>query len=661
MSNAEPVQPPVGIDLGTTFSVVAHLDPTGRPISVSNSQGDLLTPSAILFDSGEIIVGKEACKSSVLEPKGYAECVKRDMGGRAFRHEINGWNVPPEVLSALILERLKLDAERRLGPIQEVVITVPAFFDESRRIATQEAGKLAGLKVLDIINEPTAAAITFGYWRQQLVGTSPESVPRRVLVFDLGGGTFDVTILEIDGTRFRTLATDGDVRLGGKDFDERLVNYLAEQFVQKHGIDPRADARDSAQLWIESQEVKHSLSERGRATAVCSHGGIRMRSEVTRETFDQLVRDLVERTAITTNLLVQEAGLTWADIDRVLMVGGSTRVPLVLETIRRVSGKEPDLSLAADEAVAHGAALYAGMIRAQETPGALAQFGFTNVNSHSLGIVGFEPSTRRRVNVKVIPRNTALPHRVIRRFCTAKANQRNVHVQVVEGESGNPDECISLGSCVISGLPPDLPKGWPIEVEYAYASNGLISVKARIPEHRVSAQVEIRRDSGREQVDLATWKRRLTDHKCHDAVANSIANGPAGVELPPLLPNDPASYQRRLDALYTQIGAAALEEAPSQPLLAAYQAAQQASITASESHAELTKIESAAQTGTGVRETIQSQSAMARARILRDEKRRAFDFACLVLGRECVACNRFPRGADAWGLEALRLRKSLAE
>ena len=225
-------QPPVGIDLGTTYSLVAFLDAAGRPTTVPNSWGDLLTPTPVFCDEDAIVVGKEAVKNAALAPDRYAECFKRDMGGRIFRHKIRDLSVPPEVLSAFVLERLKKDAEQRLGPIGKAVITVPAFFDETRRKATQDAGQLAGLEVLDIINEPTAAAVAYGYncgfCSAAMRRTQTNPIP--ILVYDLGGGTFDVTILKIEGRQFPALATDGDVLLGGKDFDQRLVDHIAERF-----------------------------------------------------------------------------------------------------------------------------------------------------------------------------------------------------------------------------------------------------------------------------------------------------------------------------------------------------------------------------------------------------------------------------------------------
>jgi molecular chaperone DnaK len=502
--------PPIGIDLGTTYSVVAYVDATGRPATVLNGTGDLLTPSALFFDDDGVVVGKEAVKNCVFAPECYVECFKRDMGSMFARRKIRGVEVPPEVLSAFVLDRLKQDAERRLGPISRAVVTVPAFFDETRRKATQDAGRLVNLEVLDIINEPTAAAVAYGHMHGRFGdGAVVDSKPIRILVYDLGGGTFDVTILELAGTQFRTLATDGDVTLGGKDFDERLVNYLAEQFQSAQGVDPRSDPQDAAQLWIDAQEAKHTLTERSKATVVCIHAGIRMRIEVTREKFEDLTRDLVERTETTTALVIKQAGLTWPQIDRILLVGGSGRMPMIGQMLRKVTGKEIDCSLSPDEVVAHGAAIYAAMLTGDGFASIQGKCKLVNVNSHSLGVVGTHVRTGQKINAVLIPKNTPLPCRAARTFRTARPDQRDVRVVVVEGESQRPEACIALGECVVRDLPPGLPKDTPVEVEYAYTADGRISVFARVPSIRYSRQVEIQRNAGRDLSDLDTWRERL--------------------------------------------------------------------------------------------------------------------------------------------------------
>jgi len=488
--------------------VIAYVDDAGRPITISNDTGELLTPSAVSIDEGEIIVGKEAIKQAVFEPEVFADCFKRDMGRSRFRRPIANRQIPPEVLSAFVLRRLKRDAELRVGPIENVVITVPAFFDETRRRATQEAGRIAGLNVVDIINEPTAAAIAFGY--------QTSTKKERILVYDLGGGTFDVTVLEIDGGTFRTLATDGDVQLGGKDFDERLVNHVADRFKAAHGRDPRQDPHDAAQLWQTVQDAKHTLSTRSSVAIPCFHNGVKMRVEVSRTEFENLTADLLDRTATTTQLVLRQAKCTWDQIDRVLLVGGSTRMPMVGQTLEQLSGKAPDRSMSPDEAVAHGAALYAARLTPEDVS-LSSEFELINVNSHSLGIIGIDQREKRYRNITIIPKNTPLPCKVVRKFATARENQSSVRVVVVEGESERPEHCIELGICVVRNLPPGLPKGTRIEVEYSYAPNGRISVRARVPQARQSAAVDLQYDAAL-NLNLSDWQSRICGDEPADVV-----------------------------------------------------------------------------------------------------------------------------------------------
>jgi len=623
-------QPPVGIDLGTTYSVVAHVDDTGRPITVLNGSGDMLTPSAVLFEKDEIVVGREAARASVMLPDSYAECFKRDMGGIVYHRKVGNVDVPPEVLSAFVLERLKHDTELRLGPIRKVVITVPAFFDETRRKATQEAGRMAGLEVLDIINEPTAAAVAYGHQHGFFESASPASAsrPLRVLVYDLGGGTFDVTILEIDGGRFRAVGTDGDVELGGTDFDGRLVEFIAEQFAAEHGADPRSDPQDAAQLWLDVQEAKHALSERQRAMVMVFHAGVRTRVEITRDQFEGLTRDLLERTETTTSLVVKDAGLDWSQIDRVLLVGGSSRMPMVCDMLRRVTGKEPDRSASPDEVVAHGAALYAAMLMNRGGESGLATCKLENVNSHSLGVIGLDQKTQRRQNVVLIPKNTSIPCRVTRSFQTAKPNQRTVVVPVVEGESHRPDECIALGYCVVRDLPDGLPKGTKVRVEYSYGANGRISVSARVPSVRKSAHVDIERHRGRDLEDLDTWRARL---RGPDSPASTqfSAGGPVDV-------NDPTSVLRRLDALYIKVGKAAVNEELPPSLSAGQEDARNAAAALQKAEVVLREAETAKQSASGTAEAVRYGSEFACAKTAYDQTLTESDFAHLVLGRECA-------------------------
>ncbi len=501
----------VGIDLGTTFSAVAYLDALGRPTTVPNSAGNLITPSVVLFGTDGIVVGEEAVQAAALEPEQVAVCVKRDMGAKHYRKPVGGEHLPPEVVSSYILRKLKADAERRLGPIRHAVITVPAYFDEPRRQATVSAGKLAGLSVLDILNEPTAAAIAFGYQEGFLARGGPAGgKPTRLLVYDLGGGTFDVTVMEVGGDNFRAVATDGDVQLGGRDWDEKLVNLAAERFIAEHREDPRTNPESLYDLYRASEQAKRTLSERDRATLVVTHVGTRFKTTVTREEFEEATRPLLERTRATTEIVLLQSGLSWDDIDRVLLVGGSTRMPTVARMLRELTGKEPDRSISPDEAVAHGAALYADLTMQKRGLGnGHTQFSVVNINSHSLGVVGREPATGRRVNAILIRKNSPLPAKARKRFKTARDGQRSLVVRVVEGESEEPEACTPVGQFKVRDLPPGLPAGWPVEVSYRYEENGCLRVSARVVGHQVEATTEFVRDNSLSDDDLLLWGQRL--------------------------------------------------------------------------------------------------------------------------------------------------------
>jgi molecular chaperone DnaK len=646
----------IGIDLGTTYSLLSYLDAAGRPISLPSSSGDLLTPSAVIVDEDDIVVGREAVKASAYNPDCYAECFKRDMGRVAVQHPVHGHHVPPEVLSAFVLERLKRDAEKRLGPVSQAVITVPAYFDEMRRKATQDAGKLAGWEVLDIINEPTAAAMACG-WERGLFGmrgTACDSV-ERVLVYDLGGGTFDVSLLEISADRFRTLATDGDVRLGGKDFDQVLVDHMCERFLDEHGLDPRSDAQDLAQLWRDAQDLKHALSEHSKASTVCFHAGIRMKQEITRQEFCRLTAHLMQRTLETSALVVEQAGLTWDEVDRVMVVGGATRMPMVTDMLRQLIGKEPDRSMSADEAVSHGAALYAGMLLGYETNGQ-RRCELINVNSHSLGVVGFVSSTGRRVNAILIPRNTPIPTERKKSFITLEPNQKTVAVPIVEGESERPEFCASLGKCVVRNLPPGLPKGTPVEVTYRYALNGRVSVTARMLTTGQVAEVEIERERGHINGDLPTWRQRLLRPATLSAETAPPKESLTEEEL--AVRKD---IIQQLDNLYCEIGRLGVSAA----LPNRYEAAQKKANAAAE---EVTRTRKSRETAEQRRAEALSSTEAARlsaevskTRLLERQAETNCRFAYLVLGREIAAAGLCPSGSDKLLQDTESLRRRLAQ
>lgn len=504
-----PLPPAVGIDLGTTFSLVAHLDSGGRPWTIPNAEGDLLTPSVVLFESSSVVVGKEAVKASGLEPERIAQFVKRDMGSSVFSKAINGEHLPPEVIQSLILEKLKRDAEVKLGPFQKVVITVPAYFNEPRRKATQDAGHLAGLEVLDIINEPTAAAIAFGVEQGFLTPKGEAKQAEKLLVYDLGGGTFDVTLMDLDGKNCTVLATAGDVYLGGIDWDQRIVDFVAEQFQAKfRGIDPRTNPAGLQRLLREAEDAKRTLSARESTTIAFEYAGQGLRLVLGRQQFEEMTNDLLERTRFTTRNLLKEAGLGWDAITRLLLVGGSSRMPMIQHMLEEESGRKVDRSLSFDEAVAHGAAIYAGILLASEA-GARPRMQVRNVNSHSLGVLGIEKATGRRRNKVLIPRNTPLPVTKSSRFKTNRPNQASVVVNVIEGGDASGRNSTPIGKCVIRGLPPGLPAGTPVEVAFTYEENGRLSVTARLPGINKEASLTLNRESGLSDTVLHDWDRKL--------------------------------------------------------------------------------------------------------------------------------------------------------
>jgi len=361
----------IGIDLGTTFCAMAYLDRHGTCVTIPNAEGELTTPSVVLFESdGTAVVGRRALRASQVHPDRVAVCVKRDMGDAFCSRPIAGRQMSPVHVSSVILKKLKQDAEKRIGAIAGAVITVPAYFDEARRQATVDAGTIAGLNVLDILNEPTAAALAYGFHDYlekggDLTKLSEAALSaadhKPVVVYDLGGGTFDVTVIRIEGEVCHVLATDGDVRLGGKDWDDRIVAHAAKLFLSQHGSDPRQDPHSHQELVLAAEEAKKDLSARLATEFTVHHAGKRLVVELGREKFEEMTHGLLYRTESRVAQVLDSAGLTCDGVGKALVVGGSTRMPQVSAMLRRVLRQEPDGSLSADEVVAHGAAIQAAM------------------------------------------------------------------------------------------------------------------------------------------------------------------------------------------------------------------------------------------------------------------------------------------------------------
>ena len=490
----------VGIDLGTTYSAIAHFDEHGRPAVIPNSDNERTTPSVILFEDGRAVVGKQAKALAVGNPKRVIQFVKDHMGDADWTRDIDGYRFTPEVLSAMILKRLVLDAEDQLGEkITDAVITCPAYFNDNERRRTMEAGRLAGLNVLGILNEPTAAAIAYGL----------NNLDKRVkaLVFDLGGGTLDVTILEINGNDVRVLATDGERQLGGKDWDEVLVDYLAVRFLKETGIDPRKNPDAFQDLILRAEEAKRALTPRSKTKILVSCEGHSVKIEVSKQEFEALTEPLLDRVEWCLEQTLKKAKLEWSDIDTVLKVGGSTRMPQVQRMLLKHWSGEQATWVNPDESVAIGAVYWGAIQRirqakreereaarqarraentaamrvAKEVPSdmfvLLSDSVVFNVNSHALGVVTVEDDGGHSNRV-MIPEQTLIPHQVTQEFTTAFHGQRSVEVRILEGDDEDPDACIDIGRCVISDLPKDRPRGFRIAVTYRYDEDGVIDVSA---------------------------------------------------------------------------------------------------------------------------------------------------------------------------------------
>lgn len=495
----------VGIDLGTTFCAIAHIDVYGKPQIIPNSESERLTPSVILFDGPTVIVGTLAKNNSIAEAEKIVDFVKREIGKpkEQFSREFGGKVYSAEELSALILRKLKADAEKYLKePVTDAVITVPAYFNDAERTATITAGQLAGLNVLQIINEPTAAAVAYGLDKLDEDQT--------VFVFDLGGGTFDVTIMRIEGHGIQMLATNGDHRLGGKDWDDVIVNYVAEEFDRAHGENPLLDLQSYQDLQSRALAAKIQLSTRPRTTIVHSHNGKSVKVELTLEDFESKTRHLVEKCKTICEMVLQEAQMQWSDINKVLMVGGMTRMPMVREMVSTLSGVPLVDDVNPDEAVAVGAAIQGilSLLKEEETSGEKTlsddtrqQFSsreggliqVTNITSHTLGVVLWDEAHLEEYVFPMIRKMTAIPATAKNSFGTASANMQRAVVRIVEGESTLPAECTPLGLCDVE-LPAFLPKGSPVELTYEYNANQVLEVAVNASGNQ--AKVRIERNTG---------------------------------------------------------------------------------------------------------------------------------------------------------------------
>jgi molecular chaperone DnaK len=491
----------VGIDLGTTNSVVSVLE-AGDPVVIPNAEGGRTTPSVVAFSkTGEVLVGEVAKRQAITNPDRTFRSIKSKMGQAWRSDDIDGKRYTPQEISARTLMKLKRDAEAYLGDtVTQAVITVPAYFDDAQRTATKEAGQIAGLEVLRIINEPTAAALAYGLDK----GAEDETV----LVFDLGGGTFDVSVLEIGDGVFEVKSTHGDTHLGGDDWDQRIIDWLVKQFKTAHGVDLAADRMATQRLKEAAEKAKIELSQVQQTQinlpfiTATPDGPLHLDETLTRAKFQELTADLLERCRIPFEQAIADAGLTKGQINHVLLVGGSTRMPAVADLVQGLTGKEPNKTVNPDEVVAVGAAVQAGVLR-----GDVKDVLLLDVTPLSLGI-----ETKGGVMTKLIERNTTIPTRRTEVFTTAEDMQPSVEIHVLQGEREMAAYNKTLGKFQLVDLPP-APRGVPqIEVTFDIDANGIVHVSAK---DRATSKEQSMTITGQSTLDKKDIDQMVRDAEAH--------------------------------------------------------------------------------------------------------------------------------------------------
>ncbi|GAB6187482.1 Hsp70 family protein [Thermopirellula anaerolimosa] len=496
-----------GVDIGAGNSAAAVWTTEGRTRMVPDALGRFFTPSVVRLAEGEILVGEEAARSALLFPDETAQWIKRELGANWYSRSIRGRRLPPEVILACVLRKLREDAERETGGSIPAAAAVPWYFDDARRKAAADALEIAGWECLGLVNEPTAAVLALAESLGRLHDPRGEQPPLRLLVYDLGASAFKAAVMRLKPGGCRTVAADAEIQLGGYDWDVRLVEWLADKLAPQGLPDPRYDASVWSRVYPAAVEAKHALSSRRRTTVLIELAGRSFETALDRDEFEDITADLLLRTRTLTERLLDRVGLSWGDLDGVLAVGGAVRMPAVCEMLTQCSGRAPLRPCPPEEAVARGAAVFAEWLRRGLLTGDdAAGWRIRETASQGLWVETRDPRDGAPRPVLIVPPETVLPVEVQKVFCTEREGRPSIAFRIWEGSGTPGGAVVPLGEVVIGGLPPDLPKGYPIRVTFQCAADGRWRIHAEVPDTDCRAEVELRRETGLNAQNVQQWR-----------------------------------------------------------------------------------------------------------------------------------------------------------